>query len=172
MRLLPSDKFFTASRPRPAVLLVLACLLLPAPAYAGHPTGAMLDTISNVLAWVVLIFAPIIGIGVFLLVHILPEKIAEKKQHPQLDAIKTLCLLSLVFGGMLWPLAWLWAYSKPVIYKLAYGTDKVVHGEETQTALAESKAETGETQELQQLRQRLTELENRMAGWPSAKQGG
>jgi len=35
-----------------------------------------------------------------------------------------LCLLSLVFGGMLWPLAWLWAYTKPVIHKLAYGTDK------------------------------------------------
>jgi hypothetical protein len=29
-----------------------------------------------------------------------------------------------VFGGMLWPLAWLWAFSKPVLYKMAYGTDK------------------------------------------------
>ena len=28
------------------------------------------------------------------------------------------------FGGLLWPLAWLWAYTKPVGYKLAYGTDK------------------------------------------------
>jgi hypothetical protein len=28
-----------------------------------------------------------------------------------------------VFGGLLWPLAWLWAYSKPVMYKMAYGTD-------------------------------------------------
>jgi hypothetical protein len=35
-----------------------------------------------------------------------------------------LCLLSLVFGGLLWPLAWLWAYVKPVTYKLAYGTEK------------------------------------------------
>ena len=35
-----------------------------------------------------------------------------------------LCLLSLVFGGMLWPFAWLWAYSKPVLHKLAYGRDK------------------------------------------------
>ena len=29
-----------------------------------------------------------------------------------------------VFGGMLWPIAWLWAYTKPVGYQLAYGTDK------------------------------------------------
>jgi len=72
---------------------------------------------------VVLFIAPLAAIGIFLLIHILPEKIAEKKKHPQLAAIKTLCLLSLVFGGMLWPLAWLWAYTKPVIHKLAYGTD-------------------------------------------------
>ena len=32
--------------------------------------------------------------------------------------------MSLVFGGLLWPLAWIWAYTKPVGYKLAYGTDK------------------------------------------------
>ena len=23
----------------------------------------------------------------------------------------------------MWPLAWIWAYSKPVMYKMAYGTD-------------------------------------------------
>jgi len=62
-------------------------------------------------------------ITVFWLVHILPEKVAEKKRHPQAKAIQVLCLLSLVFGGLLWPLAWLWAYSKPVMYKMAYGTD-------------------------------------------------
>jgi hypothetical protein len=57
-------------------------------------------------------------------VHVLPEKIAHKRHHPQFEAIRTLCLLSLVFGGLLWPIAWLWAYTKPVGYKLAYGTDK------------------------------------------------
>jgi hypothetical protein len=30
----------------------------------------------------------------------------------------------LVFGGLLWPIAWLWAYTKPVGYRLAYGTEK------------------------------------------------
>jgi hypothetical protein len=29
-----------------------------------------------------------------------------------------------VFGGLLWPLAWLWAYTKPVAYRVAYGTDR------------------------------------------------
>jgi hypothetical protein len=72
----------------------------------------------------VLLVVPIGAIVLFWLVHILPEKIAEQRHHPQKDSIKTLCLLSLVFGGMLWPLAWLWAYTKPVGYRLAYGTDK------------------------------------------------
>ena len=35
-----------------------------------------------------------------------------------------MCLLSLVFGGMLWPVAWLWAYARPVMFKAAYGTEK------------------------------------------------
>ena len=85
--------------------------------------GETLDSIANGIAWVVLIIAPIIGITVFWLVHILPEKIAEKKKHPQTKAIQCLCLLSLCFGGLLWPIAWLWAYTKPVLHKMAYGTD-------------------------------------------------
>ena len=75
------------------------------------------------LAWVVLVLVPVVGITLFWIVHVMPEKIAHKNHHPQRKAIQTLCLLSLVFGGLLWPLAWLWAYTKPVGYKLAYGTE-------------------------------------------------
>ena len=90
----------------------------------------MVDTIADYLTIFILFFVPATLIYLFWMVHILPEKIAERRHHPQADAIKTLCLLSLVFGGLLWPIAWLWAYSKPVLYKMAYGTDKVVHGDE------------------------------------------
>lgn len=115
-----------------AAILVLAALGAARPAHASLFSGDTLDAVANVLAWIVLFIAPVIAISVFWLVHILPEKIAEKRHHPQLSAIKTLCLLSLVFGGLLWPLAWLWAYSRPVFYKMAYGTDTVKpeHGEE------------------------------------------
>jgi hypothetical protein len=86
-------------------------------------TGDTLDAVADGIAWVALIVGPIIVIAVFWLIHILPEKIAEARKHPQKKAIHTLCILSLFFGGLLWPLAFLWAYSKPVLYKLAYGTD-------------------------------------------------
>ena len=79
---------------------------------------------AKYIAIFALFFVPVALIVLFWMVHVLPEKIAHKRHHPQLEAIKTLCLLSLVFGGLLWPIAWLWAYTKPVGYKLAYGTDK------------------------------------------------
>lgn len=82
------------------------------------------DTAATYIAWFVIIVMPIGGIVLFWMVHVLPEKIAEKRHHPQKDAIHTLCLLSLLFGGLLWPLAWLWAYMKPVTHQIAYGTDK------------------------------------------------
>lgn len=102
------------------VSLLLAC---PAPAHASLFKGEALDAVAEGMSWLALIVAPIVLIGVFLILHIMPEKIAEKKKHPQTAAIQCLCLLSLFFGGLLWPLAWLWAYSKPVLHKLAYGTD-------------------------------------------------
>ena len=82
------------------------------------------DKLATIIALVVIFVVPVVLIVLFWMVHILPEKIAHKRNHPQFEAIRTLCLLSLVFGGLLWPIAWLWAYSKPVLHKMAYGTDK------------------------------------------------
>lgn len=118
-----------------------AASLLAAPAVqASIFKGEALDKAADVLTWVVLIIVPVLAITVFWLVHVLPEKIAEKKGHPQAQAIKTLCLLSLVFGGLLWPIAWLWAYTKPVMYKLAYGVDRVEHHAGTEAAEAAAPA--------------------------------
>jgi hypothetical protein len=105
------------------VFVGCALLTSASSAHASMFQGETLDSIANGISWVVLIIAPIIGIAVFWLVHILPEKIAEKKKHPQAHAIQCLCLLSLCFGGLLWPIAWLWTYTKPVLHKMAYGTD-------------------------------------------------
>ena len=123
MRNTPSRRR-AARRTRTSLTVGALLALATAPsAQASLFSGETLDAVANGAAWVVLFIAPLAAIGIFLIIHILPEKIAEKKKHPQLDAIKTLCLLSLVFGGLLWPLAWLWAYTKPVVHKLAYGTD-------------------------------------------------
>jgi len=121
-----SQRPFTSSMPTRIGLLVasLAALLAAAPAHASFLHGETLAKVANVIALVVIFLVPIVLIVVFWMVHVLPEKIAHKRHHPQQEAIQVLCLLSLVFGGLLWPLAWLWAYSKPVMYKMAYGRDK------------------------------------------------
>ena len=107
-----------------AFVAAILAMLAAAPAHASFLSGDTLAKAANVIALVVLIVVPIVLIVAFWMVHVLPEKIAHKRHHPQRDAIQVLCLLSLVFGGLLWPIAWLWAYTKPVMHKLAYGTDK------------------------------------------------
>ena len=144
-----------------AVAPALLALLLGAPthAHASLFSGDTLDAVANGISWVVIIVAPIIGIAVFWLVHLLPENIAEKTKHPQAHAIQCLCLLSLCFGGLLWPIAWLWAYSKPVFYKMAYGTDVDEslghHGQEEKDHAPS---------EVDQLRARIAELEAQAKG--------
>ena len=133
-------------------LALAGAAFAPANAHASIFHGETLDSIANGISWVALILAPIIGIVVFWLVHILPEKIAHKKKHPQTHAIQCLCLLSLCFGGLLWPIAWLWAYTKPVLHKLAYGTD-------VDESLAHHGAEEAGPTEVEQLRARIALLE-------------
>jgi len=164
------------------LLASLTALLATVPAHASFMQGETLAKAANVLAIVVLVLVPVIGITVFWLVHILPEKIAHKRHHPQTEAIQVLCLLSLVFGGMLWPIAWLWAYSKPVLYKMAYGTDKLEQSDAEATAVAAAGeanlsddvaqlqadidqlvSQGGAPAELASIRDRLAALEPRLA---------
>jgi len=135
------------SRAIPAIGLALA---LTTPVHASFLQGEALDKAADIMSWLVIFLVPIVVIVIFWLLHIMPEKIAEKRKHPQAKAIQCLCLLSLFFGGLFWPLAWLWAYSKPVLHKLAYGTDvDDSHGHPSKEEL-----------ELTALRARVAELES------------
>jgi Protein of unknown function (DUF3302) len=174
-----------------AFCAVAACT----PAQASMFSGETLDAVANGVAWVALIVAPIVGVVVFWLVHILPEKIAEQRRHPQAKAIQTLCLLSLFFGGLLWPLAWLWAYSKPVLYRMAYGTDlgddhhgkdapattppvaapaggKAVPVSAQLAALEAEAAQKARDEELVRLRAELAELRRQLGGPAEARAEG
>jgi hypothetical protein len=152
---------FQERRRAKAILFVglIGCLLRPSSAHASMFHGETLDTISDVMSWIVLIIVPVVAISVFWLVHILPEKIAEKKHHPQAHAIQCLCLLSLVFGGILWPLAWIWAYTKPVLHKMAYGTDKDM----SHKAVEEQNFEEEPADETTRLRAKVAELESELS---------
>lgn len=144
----------SATRGVAALSVSAVTFLLPADASASLLSPELEDKLATFIALFVLFVVPCVLIVLFWLVHILPEKIAHTRQHPQFEAIRTLCLLSLVFGGLLWPLAWIWAYSKPVMYKLAYGTDKAPHGAGDSPAAEEDAPAP--------LRQRIARLEARV----------
>jgi CBS domain containing-hemolysin-like protein len=144
-----------------SVALVAACALSCTTAHASFLSGETLDKAADVLAIAILVIVPIIAIVVFWLVHVLPERFAEQRHHPQAKAIQVLCLLSLFFGGLLWPLAWLWAYSKPVMYKLAYGTDVADHEHDDAATTGTALDERGAAhEEMARLRERLAVLES------------
>ena len=158
------------------LLATVAALAFPTDAHASLMSPELEDKMATYIAIFALTFVPVALIVVFWMVHVLPEKIAHKRHHPQLEAIKTLCLLSLVFGGLLWPIAWLWAYTKPVGYKLAYGTDKhpdyfKEHGlpepespaDDIRQRLAALEGSNDPTSDLEAIRSDLAALEARLA---------
>lgn len=159
---------------RTAVLtcgFILACV---EPSFAA--SGEVMDKVATGLAIFIIFALPIGFVVLFWLVHVLPEKIAAKRQHPQKDAIHMLCLLSLVFGGLLWPIAWLWAYTKPVFHKIAYGRDKHEDYYEELPGAGETDEPTvvlptvAVHEELARLRRDLDDLEQRGAP-PDAVRG-
>ena len=144
----------TGLRPTVSLLVLALTLCFPSAARASLLSPELEDKLATFIALAVIFLVPVVLIVLFWMVHILPEKIAHKRHHPQFEAIRTLCLLSLVFGGLLWPIAWLWAYSKPVMYKMAYGTDKVDHGE--------GESSSDEAPQVARLRDRIARLEERV----------
>jgi hypothetical protein len=166
----PPTFFGTHPRSRGGAMLLFAILgataSLPQAAQASLFKGEALDSVANGMSWAVLVIAPVIFISVFWLVHILPEKIAHKRKHPQTRLIQCLCLMSLVFGGILWPLAWILAYSKPVLHKLAYGTDvdeSLAHDDHG----GQGETNSEETSEVEKLRARIAQLERQITGGQS-----
>ena len=104
--------------------LALLLLCLPFSANASGATRHFEQILADYLVWVVILIVPVAVIYIFWKIHILPELYAEKVHHPQTKLIQVICIMSIIFGGILWPLAWILAYSKPVLHKMAYGTDK------------------------------------------------
>jgi CBS domain containing-hemolysin-like protein len=153
------------------LLAVVWSLASPSMASASLLSPEAEDKVAGIVTIFVLFVVPVVLVTLFWMVHVLPEKIAHKRHHPQLEGIRTLCFLSLAFGGLLWPLAWLWAYTKPVGYKLAYGTDKHpdYYQEHPEEAAVESQSVTLGLHDrgAANIRERLVQLEER--GVPAAE---
>lgn len=141
----------------------LRALVAMSALYSGQAfaSGHLEDKIADVVVWLVVILVPIVGISVFWFLHIWPERVAEEKHHPQAAAIQALCLMSLVFGGLLWPLAMLWAYMKPMEFRLARDEDGHPGPLETGKRVPVGAARADEA-EVTSLREQVTTLQRRV----------
>jgi len=66
-------------------------------------------------AFVFLVFAVLIFVGVIIVVNLgkLPGQLAHKWQHPQAAAINVMSWVGIATGGLLWPIAFIWAFTTP-----------------------------------------------------------
>jgi Protein of unknown function (DUF3302) len=67
----------------------------------------------DIIAFVVLAVLPVAAVVIVVTLGSLPGRIAHKRGHPQAAAVTAAGWLGLVTGGLLWPLALIWAFWKP-----------------------------------------------------------
>jgi hypothetical protein len=96
-------------------LLVGVLLLLSQSVMAA----GFVDSLADIVSWIAIIIIPIILGIVYWQIHYLPSKIAEKRQHPQQEAIHAMCMVSRFSGGLFWPIAFVWAHLRPAIVPLS-----------------------------------------------------
>ena len=65
--------------------------------------------------FVILVVLGFLGVLVFVELGSLPGKKAAQRNHPQAEAINILGWLGLLFGGVGWVAALVWAHAKPVL---------------------------------------------------------
>ena len=66
-------------------------------------------------AFAFVVFAVLIFVGVIIVVSLgkLPGQLAHKWEHPQAGAINAMSWIGIATGGLLWPIAFIWAFTTP-----------------------------------------------------------
>jgi hypothetical protein len=64
-------------------------------------------------AFAFVVFAVLIFVGVVIVVSLgkLPGQLAQKWGHPQAAAINAMSWIGIATGGLLWPIAFIWAFT-------------------------------------------------------------
>ncbi len=67
----------------------------------------------DVFALLVLVVLIVAVVGIWIILGMMPGKIAAKRNHPQAEAINMCGWWGVITLGILLPLAFIWAYTKP-----------------------------------------------------------
>ncbi len=96
----------------------------------------------DIFAWIVLIVLIAAVVAGWIVLAMLPGKIAKQRDHPQAEAVNVAGWIGALAMGVFWPLALIWAFYKP-------GTRRAGNRQSDQDMAA--------------LEQRITELEAALA---------
>ena len=64
-------------------------------------------------ALIVLLVLTAAIVGIWVVLGMMPGKIARQRNHPQADAINVCGWWGVITMGLLLPVAWIWAYTNP-----------------------------------------------------------
>lgn len=67
----------------------------------------------DIFAWVVLITLVVALLAIWVVLARLPGQVARRRGHPQAEAISVAGWLGALFLGVFWPLALIWAFTRP-----------------------------------------------------------
>ena len=70
-------------------------------------------TALDIFALIVLIVLAAAVIAIWAILGMMPGRIARERNHPQADAINVCGWWGVITMGLLLPIAWIWAYTKP-----------------------------------------------------------
>ena len=73
-------------------------------------------TALDIFALIVLLVLVAAVVGIWVILGMTPGKIARKRNHPQAEAINVCGWWGVITMGILLPLAFIWAYTKPPGY--------------------------------------------------------
>jgi hypothetical protein len=87
----------------------------PMPAGSRHGVSAMESGFGVLDAFVFIVFGILIAAALIIVVSLgkLPGQLAVKWKHPQASAINALSWIGIATGGLLWPIAFVWAFTTP-----------------------------------------------------------
>lgn len=68
----------------------------------------------DIFALIVLAVLALVALGAWIVLAMLPGRIARSRGHPQADAINAGGWLGAILGGVLWPIFFVWAFTKPI----------------------------------------------------------
>lgn len=91
-----------------------------------------------------IVFAVLIFVGVIIVVGLgkLPGQLAHKWSHPQASAINAMSWIGIATGGLLWPIAFIWAFTTPVGVKLAIKDDHQANSSQANSLPANGMSES------------------------------